>query len=374
MFSFLPSRHGLKCQLGAKCPFKHTPDVEKEECVNYRLGFCSFGPMCKFRHVKLASDALPPMSELFLKSYLGDERNRQREESNSSAWRVKECPEYSKDGWCPWFDQCNFAHGEPELRHWRPKAGDKRPRPGAVRYDEHFSGAPPFLPGPASGAPFPGPQALGATVDLASLLQRYDGGAAAALGVPGRDGPASYFVLKTRSSDTLLLAVKRGEWVTPARDALPALTAAAATGRPVFLVFSIVGTCGFQGVAEVSGLAAPVGEAQHLEPSAAAGASDLVAVPLRWHRTCSLPFAATSALFVPASSRDDGGPPLPVARSGDWQELPDRLGRALMLLLFESHQEFVSGEGEVRRRACAATHPCAPTSHTHTHTRSPARP
>jgi hypothetical protein len=114
--------------------------AEKEECVNFRLGFCSFGSMCKFRHVKLSSEQLPPVSELFLKSYIGDERVRTREMTNSSTWRVKECPEFSgPTGWCPFFDQCNFAHGETELRHWRPKVRARSLAAMSPYLSNHFS-------------------------------------------------------------------------------------------------------------------------------------------------------------------------------------------------------------------------------------------
>ena len=216
------------------------------------------------------------------------------------------------------------------------QTGDKRPRRDAIRYDEYSGGnasAPPAL---ASAPVQPPPQISGKSpTDLASLLHRYDSGAAAALSIPGRDAPAAYFVLRTLSSETLLLAVKRCEWVTPAADAIPAL--AAAGGRPTFLSFSIVHTCGFQGTAEVVGPPVPVGGGHNL--SSAEGAGELVSIPLRWHRTCALPFPATASLFVP---QGDFSPPLPVARSGDWQELPDRVGRALMLLLFESPPEIVS--------------------------------
>lgn len=339
-------RHGSRCPLGPpRCPFKHISDAEKEECVNYRLGFCSFGPTCKFRHIKLAPELLPPLSELFLKSYIGDARIQSREEANLSTWRVKECPEFSSElGWCPFFDQCNFAHGEAELRHWRPNkgaaVGEKRPRSEATgRYGAeggdygvasqhhyaHPSARPPVDVGSAGAA------GSGGSSDLASILQRYDSGAAAALGLPGRDRPAVYFILRTFSGETLQLAFKRNEWITPARDALPVILAASSSGKSVILLFSIFNTAGFEGVAEVIGPAQSLGP-QHKVDSTAEGAGDLVALPLRWHRACMLPFAETAGLFT---SLPDGTT-LPVARSGDWQELGDKAGRALTLLMFES--------------------------------------
>lgn len=35
------------------CPFKHTTD-EIKECNMYKLGFCIYGPMCRYKHKKAA--------------------------------------------------------------------------------------------------------------------------------------------------------------------------------------------------------------------------------------------------------------------------------------------------------------------------------
>jgi hypothetical protein len=84
-----------------------------------------------------------------------------------------------------------------------------------------------------------------------------------------------------------------------------------------------------QGVAEVIGPAQSLGP-QHKVDSTAEGAGDLVALPLRWHRACMLPFAETAGLFT---SLPDGTT-LPVARSGDWQVRSLLRGLATLLHSF----------------------------------------
>ena len=42
--------YGLRCNIKG-CKFKHTSQEEKPECSNYKLGFCSYGPTCRYRYV-----------------------------------------------------------------------------------------------------------------------------------------------------------------------------------------------------------------------------------------------------------------------------------------------------------------------------------
>ena len=50
-------RHGT-CR-EPDCPYKHTLDDVKE-CNMYRLGFCVYGPTCRYRHTRLPGPAPPP--------------------------------------------------------------------------------------------------------------------------------------------------------------------------------------------------------------------------------------------------------------------------------------------------------------------------
>ena len=42
-------RFGSGCQL-KYCEFRHLRDEDKEDCANYELGFCHFGPACRYRY------------------------------------------------------------------------------------------------------------------------------------------------------------------------------------------------------------------------------------------------------------------------------------------------------------------------------------
>ncbi|CAJ1345734.1 unnamed protein product [Effrenium voratum] len=47
-----------KC-LDPVCMFKHVAASERQECPRYRLGFCKFGPLCRFTHERLPRDKMP---------------------------------------------------------------------------------------------------------------------------------------------------------------------------------------------------------------------------------------------------------------------------------------------------------------------------
>jgi hypothetical protein len=54
---------GSECP-GATCFYRHIAEEDKEECFNYRLGFCFEGRLCKQRHIPKTD--LPEVSELWL--------------------------------------------------------------------------------------------------------------------------------------------------------------------------------------------------------------------------------------------------------------------------------------------------------------------
>ena len=45
------------------CPFKHTTEDIKE-CNMYRLGFCVYGPTCRYKHTRLERGMLPDPSSI----------------------------------------------------------------------------------------------------------------------------------------------------------------------------------------------------------------------------------------------------------------------------------------------------------------------
>ena len=56
-----------ECRIAAECKdpdciFKHTTDEDRRECLFYTQGFCIHGPNCRFRHIKLPKEDLPPVA------------------------------------------------------------------------------------------------------------------------------------------------------------------------------------------------------------------------------------------------------------------------------------------------------------------------
>lgn len=97
---------GDMCLNQNDCPYKHM-DPTRAECSNYQLGFCSFGKRCPHRHVERSGPA-PDISDYWLHSYSALERNRSL--ANSKTFRRKQCDYFVANGWCPYFDMCNFSH------------------------------------------------------------------------------------------------------------------------------------------------------------------------------------------------------------------------------------------------------------------------
>ena len=84
------------------CQFKHGAE-SRSVCANYQLGFCSFGLRCNHLHVTGAE--LPDVSPYWTPEYAALSRP-----STGPNFRKRPCDYYTQNGWCPYFDMCNFAH------------------------------------------------------------------------------------------------------------------------------------------------------------------------------------------------------------------------------------------------------------------------
>jgi hypothetical protein len=121
-YSKMPS-----CPLGdscdaEECPFKHA-DPKRPECSNYQIGFCSFGRQCPHRHVERHAGHLPEVSPYWLTAAAPPAPPElaysavayaARKKAESRHWRTRVCDYFDANGWCPYFDMCNFAHGPVE--------------------------------------------------------------------------------------------------------------------------------------------------------------------------------------------------------------------------------------------------------------------
>lgn len=110
-YAKMPVCHlGDACTSVAECPFRHL-DVTRDVCANYELGFCSFGRRCPHKHVKKPAADLPEVSTYWTPSYVALARAKQQASANPT-FRKKACDYFVRNGWCPYFDMCNFQHGQ----------------------------------------------------------------------------------------------------------------------------------------------------------------------------------------------------------------------------------------------------------------------
>ena len=399
------------CNWGTECPeptcfYTHTAEEDKEECFNYRLGFCFEGRLCKQRHIQKTD--LPEVSEMWLPGNAMLLHSNAQAARPGSTWRTSMCNNVVSPaglGWCPYFEHCRYAHSKADLRAYVHSTGPymaSRPAPFA-----------PFSPGGAAlsagGAPAlqqqlarapPRPaQPLSSTLPVAPVARALtEAFGAEAAGLAARErlpaaaasSPATrYFVVKSATWENLLLSLRTGEWLVSARagEALGAALAEAAAGTPpqhasatpaapgeprdagaVLLFFSILSSSHIQGCAIVTGPPVPwqggggggagsgvrLGELQGASGSApSASPSQPHAIPIQWLRTVNLPLLRTVNLrnnLLPSA------PPLPVcnrAALADAVELPMPLGRSLLLLIFVAPSE--NPDEEKKSGACTFT-------------------
>jgi hypothetical protein len=98
--------YGDECP-NADCAFKHLPD-DRPVCANYAAGFCSFGRRCAHKHLQLPPEQMPAVAAYWTEAYHAHEYARRR--STEPNWRRKHCDYFKANGWCPYFDMCNFQH------------------------------------------------------------------------------------------------------------------------------------------------------------------------------------------------------------------------------------------------------------------------
>lgn len=96
---------GDSCLNMNECMFQHL-DTQRPLCANYQVGFCSFGKRCRHRHEELGPESLNNVyftNEYAALKYADDMKNNRN-------FRKSKCEYFSLNGWCPYFDMCNFTH------------------------------------------------------------------------------------------------------------------------------------------------------------------------------------------------------------------------------------------------------------------------
>ncbi|CAN0293110.1 unnamed protein product [Phaeothamnion confervicola] len=113
-------RWGNECQV-TDCQFRHVDDEDKPECAHYRQGFCRHGPGCRYRHIKLPPEELPPVADFSLNitTFAGESapsRDGCGAGGGNDMFKTSMCKQLLAPGSCPFGDNCQFAHDESELR------------------------------------------------------------------------------------------------------------------------------------------------------------------------------------------------------------------------------------------------------------------
>lgn len=312
-------RWGMECQV-PECPFRHVPDEERVECAFYKQGFCSHGPCCRYRHIKLARDECPDVADFSLQSKVADEENVKRRKAQpvNEFYKIAICKHWEKQGTCPFGEECHFAHGEKELRpfprHDKVDAPVKAPKNG-----------------PADGAPA-GNQA----------------GAPPVMALPDENKKCKYFLMHSFNYHNLAHAVHFNQW-TALPPILEQLRQATETSDEVFLFVSVLPSRHYQGVARIlpgvlqniSNRGEDLGAFAVHESNGPGGW--LGAFGIEWIRLCECPWERLE-MFENKQ--------LAVPESANGQELDVELGHALLRLLMNQpqiqlHYKSVEDEGKL---------------------------
>jgi hypothetical protein len=177
---------------------------------------------------------------------------------------------------------------------------------------------------------------------------------AASMGLPDQGVDfAKYFIVRTPSADNLALSLKTGQWVMHERY-VDAIRRGLRGGRQpnagpgaVFLIFAVIGSKHFQGLARVTGDPRAADPALLGPPMSIHPTGPYASVPIQWLRTCASPFVVTKMIRNPLTRIDTDASAQPISASGtvnelpvamarDFQEVPVRLGHVLVMLCYKS--------------------------------------
>lgn len=304
-------RWGMECQV-PECPFRHVPDEERVECAFYRQGFCSHGPNCRYRHIKLAREECPETADFSLQSKVADEENvkRRKMQPVNEFFKIAICKHWEKMGSCPFNDECHFAHGEKELRPF-PKDRDRNQGSGN---------------GPGGRAPEP----TGANA-----------------GMPTQPGPPTvvlpdegkfckYFLVHSVSYNNVAHGVHFNQWSMP-KEQQQALKLASETCDEVFLYLTVMPSKHFQAVARLTPGAltsTSQEDGEDLSTAIVPYQSDgkgpwSGAFSVEWLRICECPWERLE-IYEDQT--------LAVDQTTNGQELDAEVGKAMMRLMFHQPQ------------------------------------
>ena len=100
-----PCPMGEHCLSKEDCPYNHIET--RALCANYQVGFCSLGKRCRHAHVQMGPEALQEVSPYWTNEYAA---LAYAKDNKNKHFRKTKCEYFVANGWCPYFDMCNFSH------------------------------------------------------------------------------------------------------------------------------------------------------------------------------------------------------------------------------------------------------------------------
>ena len=274
-------RHGQNCKI-KNCPLKHTDDNAKQECMFFRQGFCFHGPMCRYRHIKLAPDLCPLVAKFEAFDSTGGAggdaaplSKKRKTNAPNAFYKITLCKHWLKNGVCPFGDECHYSHGEEDLKA------------------------------------FSGTDDLDDSDVFDPVKSKMSNDATAPW---AEDAKVSYFLVHSPDLRSLVVSRRRGVWMLPVSVAAE-VNVALQQSELVVLVFVVKALGGCYGVAKVT---API-------PPPPPGYPISSEFPVTWLRTTRVSLKMVSQLKMP-----DGGS---VARTTYDGLLVPTVGYEIMLVL-----------------------------------------
>ena len=307
-----------ECKYGESCEQKdcckrHVKLEERPECFSYKQGFCRSGPLCKYRHLKLAAEELPDVANLTaptqtqgLSAGLGSVKpgGPENNPALNPYFKVTLCRHFMQDNSCTYGDRCHFAHGNADKRD-HPDAAARKSAAARVAEERR---APPSAPAPPAGPP---PPSMLSPAELAAAEAEHSIASAP-------PHTAQYFVLCPDDFPALEACVASRS-VDVHRANAARLRSALSAAEHVVLLFSVRDSGHFQGCARVESVA---------EDDASAPMS--ARITLAWQRRCVLPFAKVYHLRIEAEQgAKDAKEGRSVIQSNDFERLTVDIGRRL---------------------------------------------
>ena len=316
-----------ECRIAAECKdpdciFKHTTDEDRRECLFYTQGFCIHGPNCRFRHIKLPKEDLPPVANFSTPFETKDEDGDDPVPKNAM-YKTSMCRHMQEGGKCPFMRTCHYAHAPEELRTREQNLADGFGTEEELNYQKNIPVKDDYY---QTNVKRDMVEVVASCSTAGRNMDTEYGQKVLEIvrTLPDRRGPCRYFIARVPDPtyQYLVVSIKNGVWAAP-NEMANALNELFHTQDNLFLFFTVEGSNVFQGVARISSTV------ETTQNGGLGQEHNCTAVfSVQWLKLCQLSYNDLTHLAISENQH--------VYNANNYTELHRDIGRQMMELLYLS--------------------------------------